>query len=410
MHSPFNFNEDVATALAQLCCYEGSLPQGAPTSPVISNMLCVRLDKDLRALARDTHCYYTRYADDITFSTDRSSVSQDIASLSLTSDNKLDVNLGRKVVDVIKANGFNINIQKIHAAKGSMHKQVTGVVVNEKLNVSRQYIRKIRSMLHAWQRYGLDQARAEHLQKYYSKNRLYSGAADYKAIVKGKIDYLGQVRGKNDYIYCKLYNWFNEIDQNGRPILPESFEQRVTNSVFVVKCGSKQGSGFLLRGVGLVTCNHVVDASPDIEVYKFNCRLAEGHLKASIKKQDVTKDLAILEVEFPKSYSYTSFDISKSYIGINTALTCIGFSDHKPGESFQKNSGEIQSIRYDKRGNQFYTYSNGLYSGQSGGPALDRENNVAGVITTGSANPGVPPRAAEMGIVPLDLLKEFISV
>ena len=58
----------VASIIAKLCCHNAHLPQGAPTSPVLSNMICFRLDKKLLAFAKGARCIYTRYADDITFS------------------------------------------------------------------------------------------------------------------------------------------------------------------------------------------------------------------------------------------------------------------------------------------------------------------------------------------------------
>ena len=61
---PFNFSNVVASTLAQLCTREGELLQGAPTSPIISNLICRRLDTDLWRLTRSLGCKYTRYADD----------------------------------------------------------------------------------------------------------------------------------------------------------------------------------------------------------------------------------------------------------------------------------------------------------------------------------------------------------
>lgn len=69
MAMPYLLPEKVATVLAQICCYKNSLPQGAPTSPIVSNMICARMDSQLQTLAGKHKCYYTRYADDITFST-----------------------------------------------------------------------------------------------------------------------------------------------------------------------------------------------------------------------------------------------------------------------------------------------------------------------------------------------------
>jgi RNA-directed DNA polymerase len=65
----YNLNNEVSTVLAQICCHNSLLPQGAPTSPVISNMLCARLDAKLQQLAKKHQCTFTQYADNITFST-----------------------------------------------------------------------------------------------------------------------------------------------------------------------------------------------------------------------------------------------------------------------------------------------------------------------------------------------------
>ena len=65
----FKFPREVAVALARLCCHEGRLPQGAATSPVLSNIACDRLDAQLTGFAQANGCRYTRYSDDITIST-----------------------------------------------------------------------------------------------------------------------------------------------------------------------------------------------------------------------------------------------------------------------------------------------------------------------------------------------------
>jgi len=62
---PYFLPDRIARFLANICCFKGKLPQGAPTSPIISNMLCAQLDSQLQRLAQRNKCYYTRYADDI---------------------------------------------------------------------------------------------------------------------------------------------------------------------------------------------------------------------------------------------------------------------------------------------------------------------------------------------------------
>ena len=78
MSEPFNVPQAGATILAQLCCHRGVLPQGAPTSPVISNIICSRLDRQLMKLAQSHNCFCTRYADDITFSKTRTAFPAEI--------------------------------------------------------------------------------------------------------------------------------------------------------------------------------------------------------------------------------------------------------------------------------------------------------------------------------------------
>ena len=69
---PYGLPRAAAQVLAQICTADRVLRQGAPTSPVVSNMICAKLDSELGRLAQGGRCFYTRYADDITFSTSRS--------------------------------------------------------------------------------------------------------------------------------------------------------------------------------------------------------------------------------------------------------------------------------------------------------------------------------------------------
>lgn len=66
---PYVIPHAAAMVLARICTYQGKLPIGAPTSPVVANMVCAAMDAQLKVFARSNRCFYTRYADDITFST-----------------------------------------------------------------------------------------------------------------------------------------------------------------------------------------------------------------------------------------------------------------------------------------------------------------------------------------------------
>jgi RNA-directed DNA polymerase len=117
---PFEYPADEATLLAQLCCYRNQLPQGAPTSPIVSNFICRRLDVQLARLARDERSYYTRYADDLCFSTNRSRFPASLAS----SEGGI-VTLSQELSDVIEANGFSISSAKTRLVR---KQRVTGLV------------------------------------------------------------------------------------------------------------------------------------------------------------------------------------------------------------------------------------------------------------------------------------------
>lgn len=207
MHYPFNLNKLVADSLAKLCCYDKALPQGAPTSPIISNMICSKLDRQLSKLASEHDCTYTRYADDLTFSTDSNAFHTSVASYSEVG--KLELGSGLK--DIIKDNSFRINPDKIKMRNKLERQSVTGVTVNEFPNLPRRYVRQIRAMFHAVKRYGIEAAEIEHLAKYNKKHRIDAKIPlSFAKVLKGKIDYLGAVRGKRDSLYLHYRHEFRQ--------------------------------------------------------------------------------------------------------------------------------------------------------------------------------------------------------
>lgn len=210
---PYHLPEEVATVLAQICCHSNKLPQGAPTSPIVSNMICVRLDSQLRLLAKEFKCTYTRYADDITFSTTLNIFPQEIAYVSTEEDN-LRIVLGDRLVSTIQSNGFDINEQKIRLQHRKQHQEVTGLTVNQFPNVSRDYVRKISSMLHAWDKFGLDSAEQKYIEKYFKEPKKFQEEIPrFREVLRGKINFLGMVRGKDNEIYRKYLNWYRKLSK-----------------------------------------------------------------------------------------------------------------------------------------------------------------------------------------------------
>jgi RNA-directed DNA polymerase len=218
LSSPYNCTSSVATVLAQICCHSNSLPQGAPTSPIISNLICLKMDSQLRLLAKKYRCIYTRYADDITFST---SISRFPQPLVFVSDHSGQLIIGDELLQVIGSNGFNINVNKVRLQTRNHRQEVTGVIVNKKLNVHRKYVRQIRAMLYAWRKHGLENAQAEFWEKHDDKQRkITSKKPSFKRVVRGKIEYLGMIRGKNDLIYIKFCTELQSLDPEYVSIMP----------------------------------------------------------------------------------------------------------------------------------------------------------------------------------------------
>lgn len=133
-------DKDVACLIARLCCYtpagggDECLPQGAPTSPILSNIACYCLDIRLSGLANTYGVNYTRYADDMTFSSDH---------------NVFDENgpFWRKLKTIIEECGFVINDRKTRIQRPWERQEVTGISVNNKVNVSRKYLKTLRAEL-----------------------------------------------------------------------------------------------------------------------------------------------------------------------------------------------------------------------------------------------------------------------
>lgn len=133
---------EVATVIAQISCYEGKLPQGAPSSPIITNLICEILDHRILKIAKQYKLDYTRYADDLTFSTN------DKNFLELQTEFYIKVS-----EEIIRA-GFKINVKKTRLQLRDSRQVVTGLVVNKKINVNRVYYKETRAMAHQFYKQG----------------------------------------------------------------------------------------------------------------------------------------------------------------------------------------------------------------------------------------------------------------
>ena len=130
----FLLSHEVAVAIAQLCCYHGKLPQGAPTSPVLANMVCDVLDYRLLKIAKKYRVDYTRYADDLSFSTNDPKFLENYDAFY------------HEVAGTIKRAGFMVNEKKTRLQYRDSRQTVTGLIVNKIINIDRQYYKDTRAM------------------------------------------------------------------------------------------------------------------------------------------------------------------------------------------------------------------------------------------------------------------------
>lgn len=143
-NADFFLDQSVATIMAQIACHENALPQGSPCSPVISNLIGSVLDTHLCSLANEFGCTYSRYADDITFSTNRGDFPSEIAKQSKNAPHTWEVGIGLR--DVIAHAGFALNPTKTRMQYRTSRQDVTGLVVNKKVNIRSEYRNRVRAM------------------------------------------------------------------------------------------------------------------------------------------------------------------------------------------------------------------------------------------------------------------------
>lgn len=175
------FPPAVAALLTHLCCYQDYLPQGAPTSPTISNLVMKSFDDHMGDWCTKRHVTYTRYCDDMTFSGDFD-VSQ----------------MKNKVRSLLCSMGFEVNEKKTRLQTCSQRQSVTGIVVNDRPQVSREYRNKLRQELYYCIKYGAQ----SHLQRMDNRRDLLGKPEQVKSYLLsllGKINYVLQVDPQNQF-------------------------------------------------------------------------------------------------------------------------------------------------------------------------------------------------------------------
>jgi RNA-directed DNA polymerase len=188
MQKPFAYDAVSAEIMALICCYKRKLPMGAPTSPTLSNIYCIEMDAELINYCSTQLIQYTRYADDLTFSSNEPDFADSIPILR----------------NLICKYGFEINEKKYRMQSHLGAQRVTGLKVNEIVNVERTYIRNIRAILFDVNKNGWERAALKHFSKHPRHTTVTDFTSLFQNIIAGKIEHIGHAKGKQNPIYMKL--------------------------------------------------------------------------------------------------------------------------------------------------------------------------------------------------------------
>lgn len=201
--------EPIAFMIACLCTYpivtnnevRYVLPQGSPVSPTLTNLMSRSLDNKLSTFAYKFDLTYSRYADDITFSGDYN-------FFAITE-------IFSELEQIIEDHGKKINFAKTRYQRHNQRQEVTGLIVNSKINVQRKYVKQVRMWLYYWEKYGY--TKADNLFKRdYSREKGHVKNLNSKLenVLSGKLDFLKMVKGSSDHTYLNLLDRYKKLCSN----------------------------------------------------------------------------------------------------------------------------------------------------------------------------------------------------
>ncbi len=194
--SPFNLKnerETIGFLIANLCTHKNSLPQGAPTSPILSNIVTQNLDRKLSKFSNINKIKYTRYADDLSFSSNW---------------NIFKPKFIEEIEELVNSENFSLNSKKTRVRSFMQRQEVTGLVVNTKLNVKREYLQKVRAMLNNWEKGGLYFA----TMRFKAHQPISKINFDFKEVLLGHLSFLKLIKGEDNQVIKKLLEKYNNLN------------------------------------------------------------------------------------------------------------------------------------------------------------------------------------------------------
>jgi len=390
---PFSFSSKIASLLSNILTFNDCVPQGATASPILTNMICFKLDRELAKYCMRKNITYSRYVDDITFSsTSRAKLEYVYNETSNT--------LNEAIISIISKNGFLINNTKIRNNFYFNHQEVTGIKTNFALNIKKFQKYKIRSMLHAWQKFGLDNA----VRDYMKKNNIEGEISDYRKTFTdeliGLIAYAKMVLGKDNTFYAKVAHDFNSLYKKNQFYVKYSINEYAENAIFeLVAVDSKKlpissGIAFYANGMFFTCLHNVYDyngfqllkdlGSTKARIVYISRFLKNSLLINKIFDNESMLDLNDAEIKFlsiemdllvftlSSFYSPYQFKISSTNIDRRLKYTFLSLnsSSHDVIEKECKLASKKRIGDYDG-----YPLDIEIYNGMSGSPLVTSDNN-----------------------------------
>jgi RNA-directed DNA polymerase len=373
--------DDTAEAVCSICVTANQLPQGAPTSPILSNLVAYRLDRDLMKFAKAYRLRYTRYADDISFSSYAPPLALFNAGLPVPGRVKPD-QLSVALSAAFSLNGFEVAADKVWFADPKTRKEVTGLVVNEFTNVRRTFVRNLRAALYKTEKLGLAAAQSDYQKRYKTK-------ATLEQILRGRLEWIAQVRGRSFDPYRTLGKRFNKLFPNSPVQILPTYDEIAEGAVFVVEFDlgvgkpGAQGTAFFLEGIGLATAYHVLEKLPSgMKADLFRPSNAGKKFKAwPSSRKCPYRDLMILEHDVSPS-NYLSLPVVTSPERRNDHVVALGFPAYAPGDQLSKRHGQFYG-NATRHAVKMLEVSAVLSSGISGGPIINDLHQVVGIAHKG---------------------------
>lgn len=186
----FMLTREVALTLGQIACHSGTLPQGSPCSPVISNLIGSLLDARLARFARHHGCRYSRYADDITFSTNQREFPSAVAVIAQGNQGWIAAD---ELTSRISSAGYGLNTAKTRMSVRASRQMATGLVVNRTPNVTAEYYKRTRAMCHR-----AFVSKTAYAHRFFDDDSEEINAPASMSYIEGRLSHIYAVRSKSD--------------------------------------------------------------------------------------------------------------------------------------------------------------------------------------------------------------------